>query len=50
MPRCDCGQSARGWQKRLRGIYLYFDNDQAAYAVENALGLKRMMANKAALL
>jgi len=40
----------RGWQKRLRGIYLYFDNDQAAYAVENALALKRMIANKAALL
>lgn len=30
----------REWQKTLRAIYVYFDNDQAAYAVENALMLK----------
>jgi uncharacterized protein YecE (DUF72 family) len=32
------------WRKRLRHIYLYFDNDQAAYAVDNALSLKRLLA------
>jgi uncharacterized protein YecE (DUF72 family) len=33
----------RSWQQELRAIYLYFDNDQAAYAVENALELKRLL-------
>lgn len=36
-------EQIREWQKTLRGIYVYFDNDQAAYAVENALALKRML-------
>ena len=31
------------WRKELRAAYVYFDNDQAAYAVENALTLKRMV-------
>jgi uncharacterized protein YecE (DUF72 family) len=31
------------WQKQLRGIYVYFDNDQAAYAVEDARSLKRLL-------
>jgi uncharacterized protein YecE (DUF72 family) len=31
------------WRSRLRAIYIYFDNDQAAYAVENALSLKRLV-------
>ena len=30
----------REWQKTLRGIYIYFDNDQAGYAAQNALQLK----------
>jgi uncharacterized protein YecE (DUF72 family) len=30
------------WRKRLREIYIYFDNDQAGYAAHNALTLKRM--------
>ncbi len=34
----------RDWDRDLRGVYVYFDNDQAAYAVENALMLKRMVA------
>jgi uncharacterized protein YecE (DUF72 family) len=34
----------RRWQRELRGIYVYFDNDQAAYAVRNALALKRMLS------
>jgi uncharacterized protein YecE (DUF72 family) len=33
----------RGWQKDLRAVYVYFDNDQAAYAVENARALKEMV-------
>jgi uncharacterized protein YecE (DUF72 family) len=31
------------WRKDLRAVYIYFDNDQAAYAVENARDLKRMV-------
>ena len=38
----------RGWQHDLRAIYVYFDNDQAAYAVENARDLKQMLAGSAA--
>jgi uncharacterized protein YecE (DUF72 family) len=38
----------RGWERELRGIYVYFDNDQAAYAVENALELKRLTARRRA--
>ena len=33
----------RGWQKDLRAIYIYFDNDQAAYAVDNARELKQRL-------
>jgi uncharacterized protein YecE (DUF72 family) len=33
----------RDWQKSLKAIYLYFDNDQAGYAAKNALSLKRML-------
>ncbi len=32
------------WRQQLRAIYIYFDNDQAAYAVQNALSLKRLLA------
>ena len=34
----------REWRQKLRAVYLYFDNDQAAYAAHNALALKRLMA------
>jgi uncharacterized protein YecE (DUF72 family) len=30
------------WRKALRAVHIYFDNDEAAYAVENALALKRL--------
>lgn len=33
----------RSWQSELRAVYLYFDNDQAGYAVGNALELKGMV-------
>ena len=32
------------WGSTLRAIYLYFDNDQAGFAVRNALELKRRVA------
>jgi uncharacterized protein YecE (DUF72 family) len=31
------------WRKELRAVYVYFDNDQAGYAVENAITLQRML-------
>jgi uncharacterized protein YecE (DUF72 family) len=34
----------RAWDRDLRAVYIYFDNDQAAYAVQNALTLKRLVA------
>ena len=41
----------RSWARRIRrwmrdglDVYLYFDNDQAGYAVKNARDLKRMLA------
>jgi uncharacterized protein YecE (DUF72 family) len=34
----------REWEKDLRAVYVYFDNDQAAYAVENARELKNLVA------
>lgn len=33
----------RRWRRELRAVYICFDNDQAAYAVENALTLKRLV-------
>jgi uncharacterized protein YecE (DUF72 family) len=38
----------RGWERELRGIYVYFDNDQAGFAVENALELKRRTGERVA--
>jgi uncharacterized protein YecE (DUF72 family) len=37
----------RKWSRKLRAIYVYFDNDDSAYAVENALTLKRMLGKLA---
>jgi uncharacterized protein YecE (DUF72 family) len=33
----------RAWSRRMKAIYVYFDNDDSAYAVDNALTLKRML-------
>lgn len=33
----------RAWSRRMKAIYVYFDNDDSAYAVENALTLKKML-------
>lgn len=44
-------QSLRGWAARmiewsekLHAVYMYFDNDQAGYAAQNALRLKRLVS------
>jgi uncharacterized protein YecE (DUF72 family) len=34
------------WAKNLAAIYIYFDNDQAGYAAQNALTLKKMLNGK----
>jgi len=31
------------WGKKLKAIYIYFDNDQADYAAQNALTLREMV-------
>ncbi|MGH9521297.1 MAG: DUF72 domain-containing protein, partial [Terriglobales bacterium] len=36
-------EKMRRWSRSLRAIYCYFDNDQAGYAVRNALELKRLV-------
>lgn len=35
------------WEKTLHAAYIYFDNDQAGYAAENAQRLKRFVAEAA---
>ena len=37
----------REWQRGLRAVYIYFDNDRAGYAAKNALALKAMLADEA---
>lgn len=34
------------WSARLKAIYIYFDNDQAGYAAQNALALKKMVLGR----
>ncbi len=34
----------REWQKTLRAVYIYFDNDQAGFAAHTALTLKRLVS------
>jgi uncharacterized protein YecE (DUF72 family) len=31
------------WRRRLQAVYVYFDNDEAAYAAKNAAQLRRMV-------
>jgi uncharacterized protein YecE (DUF72 family) len=33
------------WSSELKGVYLYFDNDQAAYAAQNAKALKALLSS-----
>lgn len=37
----------RAWSRKLDAIYVYFDNDDSAYAVDNALTLRRMLGKLA---
>jgi uncharacterized protein YecE (DUF72 family) len=37
----------RAWEK-LRRVYVYFDNDEAAYATRNALALRALLAGRGA--
>lgn len=37
----------RAWSRKLKEIYVYFDNDDSAYAVYNAITLKRMLGKLA---
>src|SRR5207253_3573217 len=32
------------WRRTLDAVYVYFDNDDSAYAVNNALTLKRLVS------
>ncbi len=34
------------WRETLKGVYVYFDNDQAGYAAENALRLKQLSGDR----
>jgi uncharacterized protein YecE (DUF72 family) len=34
------------WSARLKAVYIYFDNDQAGYAAQNALALKKMVLGR----
>ncbi len=37
----------RRWSRTMKAIYVYFDNDDSAYAVDNALTLKRLLGKLA---
>ena len=37
----------RAWSRTMKAIYVYFDNDDSAYAVDNALTLRRMLGRLA---
>jgi uncharacterized protein YecE (DUF72 family) len=36
----------RAWQRELRAAYVYFDNDQAGFAAQNALELRRLVQDQ----
>ncbi len=36
-------ERVRQWSEALKAIYVYFDNDQAGYAAQNALELKKLV-------
>jgi len=37
----------RQWRRKLSAVYVYFDNDDSAFAVQNALTLRRLVAGRA---
>lgn len=34
----------RAWHREMRAVYVYFDNDEVGFAVQNALEVKRLIA------
>jgi len=38
-------KQCEAWKKEKKDVYVYFDNDQNAYAVFNALTLKQIISN-----
>ena len=42
-------EQVRDWERSLKAVYIYFDNDQAGYAAENAIRLKRFVAEQETL-
>jgi uncharacterized protein YecE (DUF72 family) len=40
---CEWSRRIQEWRSDLRAVHVYFDNDQAAYAAQNALALQRMV-------
>jgi uncharacterized protein YecE (DUF72 family) len=34
------------WSRELKAVYVYFDNDQAGFAAQNALTLRKMIFGK----
>jgi uncharacterized protein YecE (DUF72 family) len=43
----DWAKRIRKWRHELKAIYLYFDNDQAGYAAQNALTLRKLVRSGA---
>jgi uncharacterized protein YecE (DUF72 family) len=37
-------ENIRAWRKRLKALYVYFDNDQPGYAPQNVLELKGLVS------
>ena len=37
----------RGWRRKMKAVYVYFDNDDSAYAVDNAMTLRKMIKKAA---
>lgn len=41
---CLWAQRIRRWMKRLQAVYVYFDNDEAGYAVHDAARLRQLIS------
>ena len=41
----DWAKRIGGWSKKLKAVYIYFDNDMAGFAVHDALALKALIAS-----
>ena len=40
-------QRIKSWSRKMKAVYVYFDNDDSAYAVDNAITLKRLIGKVA---